>query len=313
MNKKDLKFLTECPYLARSKIYALEHLGVLFIDSQRVYIGEDVEIGAGTLVWPGVILLGNTTIGQYCEIEEGVRLEDVSVGDFSTIRTASRISQTRIGKNCVIWGARMYHALLKDRVIVHSQNRIVWSTIGARCDIESDCHIKYARVASDCKVGPKAIIEGEKFDEEILARGKRSVRIGRSCRIGAQTHIHEWAIIQAGAEVAHCEIVRSTIGKGTKAKHCSYIGDVIMGCYSNVGAGTVFGNYDGEKKNQCEVGDGAFIGINTSVVSKSVKRIGDGAYIGAHTLVTKEVEEDTVVVREVGPQKVLRKRNAPEP
>jgi bifunctional UDP-N-acetylglucosamine pyrophosphorylase/glucosamine-1-phosphate N-acetyltransferase len=202
----------------------------------------------------------------------------------------------------------MYHAILKDRVTVHSLNRIVWSTIGAGCDIDSDCHIKYAHIASGCTIGPKAIIEGEKFDEETLAKGKRSVRIGRSCRIGAQAHIHEWAIIKAGAELAHCEVVRSTIGEGTKIKHASYIGDVIMGCGCNVGAGTVFGNYDGEAKYVCEVEDGAFIGINNSVVSKSVKKIGRGAYTGAHTLLTKEVEPNTVVVRAYGPQRVLRKK-----
>lgn len=310
MKDKDLEFIDTL--LMKAKVMRLKRDGVKFVKKmapwEHICIGPEVEVGAGTVIWPGVVLLGTTKIGENCEIEEGVRLEDTQVGDFSKVRTASRISQTSIGKNCEIWGARMYNAHLKDRVTVHSQSRIVWSTVGARCSIQSDCHIKYAYIASDCVIGPKAIIEGEKFEEEILAKGKRTIHIGRSCHIGAQTHIHERATIKSDAEIAHCEIVRSVIGQNTKAKHCSYIGDVIMGCDCNVGAGTVFGNYDGESKWQCEVGDRVFIGINNSVVSKSVENIGDGAYTGAHTLLTKEVEPDTVVVREVGPQKVLKRR-----
>ena len=308
MNEKDLEFIDTL--LMRAKVMRLQRAGVKFVKKmapwEHICIGEDVEIGAGTIVWPGVVLLGKTTIGQCCEIEEGVRLEDTDVGDFSTIRTGSRISQTCIGKRCTIWGARMYYAVIKDKTIVHSGNRIVWSTIGTGCDISSGCDIKYAYIASSCKIGPKAIIEGEKFDEEVLAQGKRSVRIGRSCHIGAQTHIHERATIGTGSEIAHCEIVRSTLGKNTKAKHCSYLGDVKMGCDCNVGAGTVFGNYDGAKKHSCEVGDGVFIGINNSIVSKSVKRVGDEAFIGAHMLVRRSVEANTAIAPENDLQRPIR-------
>ena len=68
-----------------------------------------------------------------------------------------------------------------------------------------------------------------------------------------------------------------------------------MGCDCNVGAGTVFGNYDGQTKHVCQVGDGAFIGINSSIVSKSVREIGDGAFIGAHMLVRRPVEANTAI------------------
>lgn len=315
MNERDLEFIDTLSM--KAKVMRLQLAGVKFIKKQapweHISIGPDVEIGAGTLIWPGIVLLGQTTIGQNCEIEEGVRLEDTDVGDFSKIFVGSRISQTRIGKGCTIWGARMYHALLKDRVTVHSQNRIVWSHIGARCDIDSDCNIKYAYIASDCAIGPKAIIEGEKFEEEIMKTGKRSIHIGRSCHIGAQAHIHERATIGAGSEIAHCEIVRSTLGRNTKAKHCSYIGDVKMGCDCNVGAGTVFGNYDGKEKHECRVGDRVFIGINNSIVSKSVQDIGEESYTGAHTLLLERVEPGTTVVREVGRQKVISKKVTPEP
>jgi len=305
MNEKDFEILVKSPYTKRAIISKLQNLGVIFVDPNNAYIGPDVEIGAGTIIWPNIVLLGKTIIGKNCEIEEGVRLEDTEIGDDTKIHTGSRISKTRIGKKCQIWGARMYHSLLKDRVIVHCPNRVVWSEIGTGCDIDSYCLIKYAKISSRCAIGPHAIIEGEKLDEEILATGKRSIRIGRLCNIGAQTHIHERAIIKPGAELAHCEIVRSAIGENTKIKHCSYIGDVRMGRDANIGAGTVFGNYDGKEKHECEVGDGAFVGINCSIISKSTRKIGDEAFVAAYTLVTRGVEPNNAIKRPVRSQELI--------
>jgi len=317
MDEIDLAFIDTL--LMKAKVLRLQHAGVIFVKKESSYdgktgpwsyisIGPDVEIGAGTIVWPNIVLLGKTTIGKNCEIEEGVRLEDTEIGDGSKIHTGSRISKTRIGKQCQIWGARMYHSLLKDGVTVHCPNRIVWSEIGTGCDIDSYCLIKYASIASRCKIGPHAIIEGEKFNEKILATGKRGINIGHSCHIGAQTHIHDWAVINPEAEIAHCEIVRSFIGKRTKIKYSSYIGDATIYRDCNIGAGAIFGNYSGKKgeKHRIIVRPGVFIGINTSIVSSSTKEIGEEAYIGAHTLITRGVKPNTVVIREVGDQKAIK-------
>ncbi len=224
MNEKDLKFLTQCPYLARSKIYTLEHSGVTFIDSQRVYIGEDVEIGAGTLVWPSVVLLGKTKIGKKCEIGLGVVMEDATVEDGSKIAQNCKIESSHIGQGCkfelscyianssianqcTFWpNVSAYHADIKERVTVHRDSRIVWSSIGEGCNIESYCPIKYAIVEAGCEVGPNAFIQGEKFDEETLATGHRSITIGHSCVIGFGTHIHGEVVIKPETTLVRKEI-----------------------------------------------------------------------------------------------------------
>ena len=363
MSEKDVAFLLECPYVARSKIYALELSGVKFINSHNVYIGEDVEIGARTVVWPGAMLLGKTKIGEDCDIGPGVNLEDTVVGNETRIKQSCEIARSQIGNNCTfhpfcyisdscigdnctMWvNISMLHAELKEYVVVHRDTRLVWTKIGSQSDIEASCQIKYTDIGADCRIC-HSIIEGEKFDDEILSgTGKRSILIGDSCAIGPWAYIYGkvtinpkakiawtditnsfigkrvWAyrcrisdskifhdcIIEEGAwihddsvihpycEVARGEITRSTLGKNTKSKHTSYIGDVQMGCDCNVGAGTVFGNYDGQTKHVCQVGDGAFIGINSSIVSKSVREIGDGAFIGAHMLVRRPVEANTAI------------------
>jgi bifunctional UDP-N-acetylglucosamine pyrophosphorylase/glucosamine-1-phosphate N-acetyltransferase len=75
--------------------------------------------------------------------------------------------------------------------------------------------------------------------------------------------------------------------KGAKANHLAYLGDGIVGEAANVGAGTIFCNYDGFNKNRTEIGDGAFVGSNTSLVAPV--KVGEGAYIGSGSVITKNV------------------------
>jgi len=308
MNEREFKFISR-RYPMIYKIKEFKGNGVRFLDEGSVYIGPDVEIGKGTIIFPNVLMLGKTRIGEDCTIEEGIRLEDSQVGNNSRICMGSRISNSILGNNCEIWEARMYNACLGDNIVVHSPNRIVWSKIGSGSRIESYCFIKYAEIGMGCTLGPQTIIEGEKFSEEELARGKRSIKIARDCKIGAQAHLHDWVIVNPEAEIAHCEIKRSFIGTRTIIKHLGYVGDATIYRDCNIGAGTVFGNWGGRagEKHRTIVRPGVFIGINTSIIAESVQEIGSEAYIGAHTLVTKGVEANTVVIREVGPQKVVKR------
>ena len=90
------------------------------------------------------------------------------------------------------------------------------------------------------------------------------------------------------------EIKKSKLGKNAKASHLSYIGDASIGEDTNVGAGTIFCNYDGVLKHKIEVGKDSFIGSNTSLVAPL--KIGDRAMIGAGSTVTDEVENDSLAL-----------------
>jgi len=365
MNERDLAFVDT--FDMKAKVLRLIRSGVRFVNKrapwEHITIGPDVEIAAGTLIWPGVVLLGNTKVGENCEVGPDISLEDTAVGTNTRIKRGCEITRSQIGNNCIfhpfcyiadsdirdhctMWvNVSMLHADVKDHVTVHRDSRIVWSNIDEDCNIESYCPIKYANVGAKCKVGPTAFIEGEKFDEETLRRGERSIRIGHSSTIGFKTHIHGWttinpeaelldanilnsfigkrvkaqgcriddskvyhdcvieegayihdeSTIKEGCEIARCEITRSTLGKNSKAKHHGYIGDMTAGRNLNWGAGAVTGNYDGKKKWPLKIGNGVFIGINCSIVSKSVKEIGDEAFIGAHMLVRSPVEANTAI------------------
>ncbi len=112
------------------------------------------------------------------------------------------------------------------------------------------------------------------------------VEIGERCHIGPFTRIRPGVRIGNGVEVGNfVELVRTTIGDGTKVKHHTYLGDTTVGKKVNIGAGTITANYDGKTKSRTIIEDGAFIGIGTMLVAPV--KVGKDAKTGAGTVVLK--------------------------
>jgi bifunctional UDP-N-acetylglucosamine pyrophosphorylase / glucosamine-1-phosphate N-acetyltransferase len=119
--------------------------------------------------------------------------------------------------------------------------------------------------------------------------------------IGAKASIGPFARIRQGTRLADktkvgnfVEIKKADIAEGAKINHLSYVGDASVGARANIGAGTIFCNYDGFGKYQTVIGDGAFIGSNTSLVAPVI--IGEGAIVGAGSVITRDVEPDSLAV-----------------
>jgi bifunctional UDP-N-acetylglucosamine pyrophosphorylase/glucosamine-1-phosphate N-acetyltransferase len=90
------------------------------------------------------------------------------------------------------------------------------------------------------------------------------------------------------------EVKDSTLHEGVKMGHFSYIGNANVGAHTNIGAGTITANYDGEKKHKTVIGEDVFIGSDTMLIAPLT--LGDGARTGAGAIVTKNVPDDTLVV-----------------
>ena len=121
------------------------------------------------------------------------------------------------------------------------------------------------------------------------------------CRISANAFVGPFARLRPGADIgenAHIgnfvEVKNVTVGAGAKANHLSYLGDGSVGEGANIGAGTIFCNYDGFDKARTEIGAGAFIGSNSALVAPV--SIGPGAYVGSGSVVTKDVAPDALAV-----------------
>ncbi len=120
-------------------------------------------------------------------------------------------------------------------------------------------------------------------------------QIGEAADIGPYARLRPGADIGEGARIGNfVEIKKTKVGKGSKINHLSYAGDGEIGAGVNIGAGTIFCNYDGFDKHKTVIGDGAFIGSNTTIVAPT--HIGDNALIAAGSVVTKDAPSDALYV-----------------
>jgi bifunctional UDP-N-acetylglucosamine pyrophosphorylase/glucosamine-1-phosphate N-acetyltransferase len=121
------------------------------------------------------------------------------------------------------------------------------------------------------------------------------------CVVRAGAIVGPYARLRPGADIgeaAHIgnfvEVKKVAVGKGAKANHLAYLGDGTVGAGANIGAGTIFCNYDGFDKFETHVGEGAFIGSNTALVAPV--RIGAGAMTGSGSVITKDVAADALAL-----------------
>ena len=130
--------------------------------------------------------------------------------------------------------------------------------------IHAFCHLEGAHVGKGASVGP-------------FARLRPGTKLGAKSRVGN-----------------FVEVKAAEIGEGAKANHLAYIGDGSVGAGANIGAGTIFCNYDGKNKHRTEVGKGAFIGSNSALVAPV--KVGDNAYVGSGSVITDNVPAGALAI-----------------
>ncbi|HOG48888.1 MAG TPA: DapH/DapD/GlmU-related protein, partial [Anaerolineae bacterium] len=151
-------------------------------------------------------------------------------------------------------------------------------------------------VGDDCIIGPNAVIRDSTIGPrcQIVASMLDSAVLGADVSVGPFARLRNGARLDSGVHMGNFgEVKNSYLGPGTKMGHFSYVGDATIGAKVNIGAGTVFCNYDGERKHATLVGEQVFIGSGTMLVAPL--RVGPGAKIGAGSVVTHDVPADTVV------------------
>jgi len=159
-------------------------------------------------------------------------------------------------------------------------------------------------VEGACSIGENCVVRpGTRIVDSVISRGveikDHSViaesRVGEGTTVGPFAHLRPGTVLDAQVKVGNfVETKKARLRTGTKASHLSYLGDTEIGEGSNIGAGTITCNYDGEKKHVTKLGKGVFVGSDTQFVAPV--KIGDGAYVGAGTTVTKDVPAGALAV-----------------
>lgn len=140
--------------------------------------------------------------------------------------------------------------------------------------------IRDSKIGKRCKV-LASVMEGALLEDDVDMGP--FARLRKGAHLGNHVHMGNFG-----------EVKDSYLAEGVKMGHFSYIGNAQIGANTNIGAGTITCNYDGEKKHPTEIGEDVFIGSDTMLVAPL--KIGDGARTGAGAVVTKDVPEDTLVV-----------------
>ncbi len=152
-------------------------------------------------------------------------------------------------------------------------------------------------IGEDCLIGPNTEIKNCKIDHATTIRQSvaHDSEIGSKVAIGPFAHIRPLSQISDDVKIGNfVEVKKSTMGKGSKASHLSYIGDAEVGSDVNLGCGSITVNYDGKNKFLTKIEDGAFIGCNSNLIAPVT--VGKGAYVAAGSTVTNDVPENALSV-----------------
>jgi bifunctional UDP-N-acetylglucosamine pyrophosphorylase/glucosamine-1-phosphate N-acetyltransferase len=156
-----------------------------------------------------------------------------------------------------------------------------------RTRIGTGCRIGTGTVMRDCEVADDVAILPYVVADEAVIRSHAS--------IGPFTRLRLNAEAEEGSHIGNfVELKKTKFGKGSKAGHLAYLGDSHIGAGVNIGAGTITCNYDGQKKHQTEIGEGVFVGSNSTLVAPL--KIAEGAYIAAGSTITTNVEADALAL-----------------
>jgi len=212
--------------------------------------------------------------GRLARVVEAPVEELVGVNSRADLAAAEAILQQRLRAAAMAGGTTLVDPasvfLAADTVLgrdVVIQPNVVFGagvTIGDRVQIKAFSHIEGAAIGAGAIIGPFA-------------------RIRPGSMLAEDVHVGNFV-----------ELKNAQLGRGAKANHLTYLGDVTVGAGSNIGAGTITVNYDGYGKYRTEIGERAFIGSNSSLVAPV--RIGDGAMTAAGSVVTRDVAADAVAI-----------------
>jgi bifunctional UDP-N-acetylglucosamine pyrophosphorylase / glucosamine-1-phosphate N-acetyltransferase len=155
------------------------------------------------------------------------------------------------------------------------------TTVGENCRIGAGAILQNSQLADEVEIGPYTIVAHSHLE--------RGVHAGPFARLRMENRVGE------GAHIGNfVELKKTEMGPGAKANHLAYLGDSQIGAKANIGAGTITCNYDGFAKHPTTIGEGAFIGSNSTLVAPL--DIGAGAFTAAGSVITEQVPADALAL-----------------
>lgn len=232
--------------------------------------------------------------------------ETLGINDRIALSQAEKILKRRINEGHMRNGVTIIdpdNTYIHPDVVIGSDTYIYPGTmITGKTTIGGECHIGPNTEIKDCEIQNRTVIRQSVAHDS---------QIGSDVQIGPFSHIRPQSAIHDEAKIGNfVELKKTTLGKGSKASHLSYLGDAEIGERVNVGCGSITVNYDGKNKFLTRIEDGAFIGCNSNLVAPVT--VGKSAYVAAGSTITKDVPGEALSVaraRQVNKENYVNKLN----
>ncbi|MBE7637116.1 bifunctional UDP-N-acetylglucosamine diphosphorylase/glucosamine-1-phosphate N-acetyltransferase GlmU [Sneathiella sp. P13V-1] len=258
------------------KAIGLCNSGVMAIDGEHIadlINAVDNKNAKGEYYLTDIVEIARTK-GLLAQVVTGSEEELLGINNRMQLADAEKIAQTRWREDAMREGATLIdpdsvffsHDTKLGRDVVVEPNVFfgLGVTVGDNVRIKANSHLEGTTIGENTQVGP-------------FARLRPGADLGADVKVGN-----------------FVEVKKASLEDGAKVSHLSYIGDARVGKNANIGAGTITCNYDGYDKFKTDIGEGAFVGSNTSLVAPVT--IGDGAIVGAGSTVTRNVDSDALMV-----------------
>lgn len=170
--------------------------------------------------------------------------------------------------------------------------------VGKDTVIEAGTHLRGdTQIGESCHIGPNSFIQNCRIGDGCRVRMSHLVQanVGNGVKIGPYANVRPGTVLAEGVKIGNfVEIKNAVLGERVAASHLAYIGDASIGAGSNIGAGTITCNYDGFEKHRTEIGEGVFVGSNSTLVAPI--EIGDGAFIAAGSVISNDVPPEALAL-----------------
>jgi bifunctional UDP-N-acetylglucosamine pyrophosphorylase/glucosamine-1-phosphate N-acetyltransferase len=147
------------------------------------------------------------------------------------------------------------------------------------------------KIGSESRIRSYSVVQSSVIGDGVMVRNGcvlDGAHVADAAVLGPYAHLRPESRIGEGAHVGNfVETKKITMGKGSKANHLNYLGDAVIGAGVNIGAGAITCNYDGVHKHLTTIGDGVFVGSDSTLVAPV--KLGDGAYVAAGSCITQDV------------------------
>ncbi len=249
------------------------------------------ENSQGEYYLPDILALAVMEGKQLASVETASELEILGVNDRVQLNQVEREYQRRQAEN-----------LMRAGVSIADAGRIdIRGALECGEDVSIDVNAVFEGkvvLGNGVTIGPNCVLVDVVVGDGVTINAMSHLQeadVGEKCSIGPYARIRPGTVMAAGARIGNfVETKKANIGAGSKINHLSYIGDCEMGAGVNIGAGTITCNYDGANKFKTVLGDGVFIGSNSTLVAPI--HVAENGFTAAGSTITKPVEKDELAV-----------------